>query len=58
MTLPPGQQIERNLFYGKQNTLKIIILAAHFINFITISQIGKVLGEVWVPDVSSKKYLP
>ena len=52
--------MERNLFCGKQNTLKhdyFGTIAAHFINLITISQIGQVLGEVWVADVSSKKYL-
>ena len=53
--------MERNVFCGKQNTLKhghFGTIAAHFINLITIDQIrsGKVLGEVWVVDVTSKKY--
>ena len=51
--------MERNLFCGKQNTLKhghFGTIAAHFINLITISQIGKLLSEIWVADVSSKKY--
>ena len=51
--------MERNLFCSKQNTLKhgrFGTTAAHFINLVTVSQIGKVLGEVWVADVGSKKY--
>ena len=47
--------MERNLLCGKQNTLKhgyFSTIAAHFINLIIISQIS----QVWVADVSSKKY--
>ena len=39
--------MERNLFFGKQNTLKhghFRIIAAHFINLITIFQIGQSIG--------------
>ena len=51
--------MERNLFCGKKNTLKhghFESIAAHFIDLITIFQIGKSMGEVWVTDVSSQKY--
>ena len=47
--------MERNPFCGDQNTLKhghFGTIAVHYTNLITISQIG----EVWVADVSSKKY--
>ena len=39
--------MERNLLFGKQNTLKhghFATIAAHFINLITISQIGQSIG--------------
>ena len=39
--------MERNLFCGKKNTLKhghFGTIAAHFINWITISQIGQSIG--------------
>ena len=39
--------MERNLFCGKQNTLKhdhFGTIAAHFVNLITVSQIGQSIG--------------
>ena len=42
----PGQQIEKNLFCGEQNTLKhghFGTIAAYFINLITIAQIGQTI---------------
>ena len=47
MPFTPRQRMERNLFCGKQNTLKhghFGTIAAHFINFITISQLGQSIG--------------